>query len=499
LYAILGPEGIDAGVNARVHALARALEGTAGITDLIPGYWNLYIEFDPNVSSVAALKARVRRLEPTLDSAPSSGRTHVIPVRYNGADLDDVAALTGLAPGEVISRHTARDYTVYAVGFTPGFPYLGTLESALHVPRLGTPRLSTPAHSVAIAGAQTGIYPLPSPGGWRVVGTALRRVFDPHRAKPVLLEPGDTVRFQADAHGSLEPAALPTDTTPEGTPVFAVLEAGLLSSIQDGGRYGVGRYGLARAGALDARAARVANALVGNAPGSAVVEMTLRGPTLRTLEPALVAIAGAGMGVRLNGRSLELNSSLAVKPGDTLEFPGAPDGVRAYLAVRGGFAGARLYGSTSTDLRAGLGGQALRSGGTLHRLEARGSVLEGRRWHSTLEPGAVAALRVTPGPQAHLFPPLTWRTLLEGTYRVVSGDRMGIRLEGPALEAARFDITSEGVPVGAVQVNSGGQLMLLLNDRGTLGGYAKIAVLRRSSLDVVAQLRPGARVRFALG
>jgi KipI family sensor histidine kinase inhibitor len=497
-YIALGPEGIDAGVNARVHALARALEGTPGVTDLIPGYWNLFVEFDPLLTARARLEHIVRTLESKLEGAAFVGREHVIPVRYDGADLEAVAELTGLPTTEIIARHTSSPYTVYALGFTPGFPYLGTLEPALHVQRLAVPRAHTPAHSVAIAGAQTGIYPLPSPGGWRVIGSALRRVYDPHRAQPFLLEPGDRVRFQAVERGDLEPSTPAPDAALEGVPLFRVLETGLLSSVQDAGRRMVGRYGLARAGALDPRAAHAANALVGNASDAPVLEFALRGPTLEVLEPAVLALAGGGVRVVLNGHDLELHKSFTVRRGDHLEFPSVANGVRAYLAVRGGINGALRFGSRNTDLRAGLGGMRLEAGDVVHRLEAAPrAVRAGFAWTPPALEG-IAVLRVTPGPQAALFPPEAWRTFLKSTYRVSSGDRMGVRLEGARLEATRFDITSEGVPVGAVQVNSSGQPMVLLNDRGTLGGYAKIAVLARSSLGVAAQLRPGARVRFAL-
>jgi KipI family sensor histidine kinase inhibitor len=511
-YVCLGEEGISQPVNARVHALAAALEGTTGVTDLIPGYWNLFVEFDPDLTSRTKLEREIRkRLSSALPEAV--GREVVIPVRYDGADLPDIETLTGLTRAEIIQLHSSRAYTVFAVGFTPGFPYMGTLDERLRVPRLATPRATTPRNSVAIANLQTGIYPMPSPGGWRVVGTALEDVFDATRDEPFLLCAGDRVRFEPQpSPGTRSPRATlsrkpgegqisPQRNQGEGKAVARILEPGLLSTLQDFGRRMVGRFGLARAGALDAYSHRVANALLGNHPDAPTLEMTLRGVTLEVLEDSVFAVAGSGMRVLRNGSSVPMNSSFAMRRGDRLAFPpevstGAR-GVRSYLAVRGGFVGQSVYGSQSTDLRAGLGGARLEAGMILHAREAR-PIRGGRRFATFDSSLEEMVLHVTPGPQAQLFPLEAWRALTSTSYRVLTGDRMGLRLEGAALNAERFEIVSEGVPVGSLQVPSSGQPMLLLNDRGTLGGYAKIAVVKRADFKRAAQLRSGDRVRFRL-
>ena len=499
-YAVLGAEAIDERVNIRVQSLARRLEGTLGITDLIAGYWNLLIEFDPRLTTQARLEAVVTDQLSMLEQSNEPQREIVIPVRYDGTDLLEVSRLTGLSPLEIARVHSARTYRVYALGFTPGFAYLGSLEKSLHVPRLSVPRSTTPAHSVAIAGAQTGIYPMASPGGWRVIGNALRRVFDQTRTSPFLLRAGDTVRFVNTPDAPLEAEAneVTQSDAGDGIPTFAVLEPGLLTSVQDDGRQMVGHYGLGRSGTLDSRSSHLANALVGNVPSAATLEISLRGPTLTVLSPALVALAGGGVSLRLNRRDTPLNQSLTVKPGDRLAFPHAPHGSRAYLAVRGGFDAPLIYGSRSTDLRSGIGGQRLIAGKVLHRIETRAAGRAGFAFAPYSPARAVTTLRVSKGPQVALFPSSAWQTFQNATYVVTSGDRMGLRLSGPTLEATRFEIVSEGVPVGSVQVNSSGLPMLLLADRGTLGGYAKIAVVQQRDLHKASQLRPGDSLRFQL-
>jgi KipI family sensor histidine kinase inhibitor len=197
-------EGIDGAVNARVHALARAVRSALGgrIAEVVPSYRSLLVLFDPLGVARGELEREVARLagEGGAGAADDGARSRLVelPVLYGGAhgpDLAEVAAHAGLAPDEVVRRHAAPEYRVHLLGFTPGFPYLGGLDPRLATPRLATPRAEVPAGSVAIGGAQTGVYPVASPGGWRIVGRTPLRLFDPSRAEPFLLAPGDRVRF----------------------------------------------------------------------------------------------------------------------------------------------------------------------------------------------------------------------------------------------------------------------------------------------------------------
>ncbi|MGA0092990.1 MAG: 5-oxoprolinase subunit PxpB [Chthoniobacterales bacterium] len=184
----------------RALAVARELEKNppAGLREFTMGYTSALLEFDQAMVGGAAIRIGkiIERLAvpgPVADE----GRLVEIPVVYDGEDLAVVARHTGLAEREVIARHSGRDYRVWLLGFAPGFPYLGGLDDALHLPRRAKPRTRIAAGSVAIAGSQTGIYPSESAGGWHILGRTAATLFNPQAAEPFLLRPGDTVRFVA--------------------------------------------------------------------------------------------------------------------------------------------------------------------------------------------------------------------------------------------------------------------------------------------------------------
>src|SRR5690348_11690275 len=199
---------IDPKINGRVHAAAARLRASAlpGIVEIAPAYATLLLRFDPRVyekgsgSFCRAVQSVLATPSKQNEPDPFSGREIEIPVCYGGAhgpDLEEVAEHAGLDPQQVIERHAAREYTVAMLGFAPGFPYLLGLDRALHTPRRVTPRTRVPAGSVAIGGAQTGIYPRELPGGWILIGRTPLVLFDPQRDPPCLLAPGDRLRFRA--------------------------------------------------------------------------------------------------------------------------------------------------------------------------------------------------------------------------------------------------------------------------------------------------------------
>ncbi|AJY14080.1 5-oxoprolinase subunit PxpB [Burkholderia dolosa] len=182
----------------RVWAVAAAARAWPDVVDVVPGMNNLTIVFDALATSADSLIPALRDAWDSADVEHADGRDVEIPVQYGGAagpDLQAVAAHTGLSADEVVARHAAGEYVVFFLGFQPGFAYLGGLDASLHTPRRAAPRLEVPAGSVGIGGAQTGIYPTTSPGGWQLIGRTSQVLFDPSRPQPTLLLPGDRVRF----------------------------------------------------------------------------------------------------------------------------------------------------------------------------------------------------------------------------------------------------------------------------------------------------------------
>ena len=194
---------------ARALAVARALENfpPEGMREFTMGYGSVLLELAGDEKAVArwgqrALPGLIDQWR-ALDPATTEARTVEIPVVYDGEDLAEVALRTGLDVAEVIARHSERDYRVWLLGFAPGFPYLGVLDEALHLPRRETPRPRIAAGSVAIAGGQTGIYPSESAGGWHIIGRTTEKLFDAQAAEAFLLRPGDAVRFVATGAGDV--------------------------------------------------------------------------------------------------------------------------------------------------------------------------------------------------------------------------------------------------------------------------------------------------------
>jgi KipI family sensor histidine kinase inhibitor len=194
-------DAIDPAINRRVRGLFLAVDGAHldGVRDLVPTYRSLLVSYDPLQTTFAALGERLSNLAARLDDTPPlAPRVVEIPTAYGGTfgpDLPFVASHNGLTEDEVVAIHSGTDYLVYMMGFSPGFAYLGGMSERIAAPRLETPRTAIPAGSVGIAQLQTGIYPVESPGGWRLIGRTPVSLFDPSRNPPVVVDAGNLIRF----------------------------------------------------------------------------------------------------------------------------------------------------------------------------------------------------------------------------------------------------------------------------------------------------------------
>ena len=193
---------IDEDINRKVSSLCRTLEEhrIKGVMDMIPSYTSLLVVYDGSVTSYRKVLKKIQRLESGLteDGGVKKRIVHHIPVCYDEAfapDLKDVAAYAGLSQEEVIRLHCEREYLIYMLGFLPGFVYLGGLDQRIACPRLQSPRVKIPVGAVGIGGEQTGIYPLESPGGWRLIGSTPLKVYDAERKPPILYQMGEYIKF----------------------------------------------------------------------------------------------------------------------------------------------------------------------------------------------------------------------------------------------------------------------------------------------------------------
>jgi antagonist of KipI len=286
------------------------------------------------------------------------------------------------------------------------------------------------------------------------------------------------------------------------TEVLQVLAPGPFTSVQDRGRYGFQQFGVPVSGALDHFAYAAANALVGNPENAAVLEITFLGPKIEVLAGAVLAVTGADVPIFVSDEIRPTWTSFCVRTGDTIRIGAARKGVRAYLAVRGGIDTPEIMGSRSTYV---LG----RFGGFEGRPLAKGDILRCGKAETTdrietvpqnLRPKFESriSLRSVPGPQDDYFGAAIG-VLFSSEFTISSqADRMGYRLEGPAIEfkqGSPKSIISEPSLAGAVQVPADGNPIILFGEQ-TVGGYAKIATVITPDLDVLAQARPGDRVRF---
>jgi inhibitor of KinA len=196
LLVTLG-RSIDPELLGQVLALDQALRDRrpTGLIRSVPAYASLLCHYDPNVTDAARLEAGIRQFEGQVEASVPFGAVVDVPTRYDGPDLADVALKTNLTPAGVVEAHAGREYLVYCVGFAPGFTYCGALPDQLAVPRLASPRLRVSAGSIGIAGRQTGIYAVESPGGWNLIGRTALRLFDPAADPPARFKPGDRLRF----------------------------------------------------------------------------------------------------------------------------------------------------------------------------------------------------------------------------------------------------------------------------------------------------------------
>ncbi|WP_431711261.1 carboxyltransferase domain-containing protein [Glutamicibacter uratoxydans] len=452
-----------------------------------------------------------------LNTAPAdTGELVTVDVTYDGADLTEVAELTGLSIEAVIKAHTTQQWTAAFGGFVPGFAYLMGENDSLNVPRRNTPRTAVPAGSVALAGAYSAVYPRQSPGGWQLLGHTNTPMWDLSRENPALIRPQDRVQFRAVREQTrLNTAPASGHCEQWAHPSLEVLDAGLQSLFQDLGRVAQANLGVTGSGAADTASSRQANRLVGNPARATVIENLTGNLELRALTDVVLAVTGATAElvvtpsaedrIRIE-RTPAMNTPFALLAGERLKLWPTGEGLRSYLAVRGGFSADSVLGSSSTDTLSGLGPPAIATGNKLYIGQPATLSVVGHPEPSTLPRPAADGdylLRVVPGPRQDWFGSAGIEQLLHQRWEVSSeSNRVGLRLQAhdaaPLARIRTGELASEGMLPGALQVPPSGLPVLFLADHPVTGGYPVIATVIEADLPAAAQLPPGATVRFTL-
>jgi KipI family sensor histidine kinase inhibitor len=487
----------------------------AGIREIIPAARTVMIEFDPAVLSLETLALALRGLD-TAQTSDRAGECIQIPVQYDGEDLSAVAELLKMSREDVVRLHTGHDYLVAFTGFAPGFAYLAEGDPRLAVPRRQSPRTLVPAGSVGLAGAFSGVYPKASPGGWQLIGTTPLAMFDIERQPASLLQPGQRVRFfdmakdraytiQAGANAASFSKHRPRTAKPSKNAV-EILGVGLPVLFQDLGRQGLVSQGISRSGAADRESLAAANRLVGNVPDAATLEITLGGFSLGMRGQGVMAVTGARVQVTIttaSGKRIQSphHQAFAVEEGDIVTLSIASSGMRAYLAVRGGFDIAPVLGSCATDMLAQIGPEPLKGGDVIGIADApAGSLIALGETPAFAMPRAdeTVTLDIVLGPRTGWFTQGSVDRFLKEEWTVsAQSSRVGIRLQGEALEREiAGELPSEATIRGAIQVPASGQPVLFLVDHPLTGGYPVIGNVASHHLDLAGQVPVGARIRF---
>ena len=508
--------------NAAAHRLAAAVAADRhppyDVGDVIIGFRSVVVELPTGGHDSEGVERWVHRLDPTVGTPtdPVTGPVAVVgaqarrielPVVFDGPDLSFVAAITGMTTRQVVSSLTGARLQVAFLGFSPGFAYLRGLPPELAaVARRPQPRTSVPAGSVAVAGGFASVYPQSTPGGWMLLGRTAVELFDPELPPYALLRSGDEVRFTESTGPAPGPG--PADDGSDrpllaasGPRPVEVVEAGLLTTVQDLGRTGVAAVGVPRAGAADPDALVLANRLMGNPDGAACLEVTAVGPTLRFTADAHACVVGHA-DVTLDGRDVAAGTVLPVAAGQALRIGTVRSGLRATVAFAGGLATPQLFGSRSVDVLSGLGTGPLRAGDEL-------DLGTPSRPHGHLDPSLLddgdttipRVLRALPGP--HDGGGAALDALATTTFVVrPDSNRIGVRLEpegdGTIVVPDPPVVDSCPVVTGAVQVPPSGRPIVLLPDHATVGGYPVLATVITADHPVLGRLRPGDRVRLRL-
>ena len=449
---------------------------------------------------------------------------HNIPVCYDpelGSDLVALSKEKKMSTVELIREHSARKYLVYFIGFQPGFVYLGGLNPKLHTPRKSTPSKHVAKGSVAIGGAQTGIYPADAPGGWHVIGRTYLNLFNPSHTLACKYKSGDFIEFtpisrtEFDLNLEKIQGSANEIKRRKDDAVFKLLKSGIYSSIQDLGRRGYRALGVVQSGAMDQISARLANSLVGNSPSEAVLEITYGGLQLECLSSCNIVLCGADFSSKKNNLPLEMNKVIGLRRGDLITMGQRKNGARTYVAIEFGFDTELIMGSRSYYGPV-TGKKRLKDGDLLYQSKNQICSSEVPKIQPTVESCGLSkafdlshlgklidfsisktiVLTASPGPEYNTLKDSIKKSIYQ-EFTIGANDRMGYLL----IERIQNDcppIYSSAVLPGTVQLTPSGQLIVLANDGQVTGGYPRVLLVSDQSMCQLSQLISGQKIRFKI-
>lgn len=482
-----------------------------GFTETVPAYNSITVFFQPELmitfdkSPTVFVKRHIEKLIAEKSILPAFKNNHVsIPVCYDeefGPDLPFISETKGISVQQVIATHQKKDYHVYMMGFLPGFSYMGEVDDKIAVSRKASPRAVIEKGSVGITGNQTGIYPLSSPGGWQIIGRTPCCLFDINKEDPFFFKTGDTVHFESitkeEFYKYKEKENSEIVQEEEKNPNVIVRKAGVYSTFQDNGRFGFRSYGVPESGAMDAYSHNIANALVGNEMNCATIECTIGGLCLEFNINTVIALTGAGI-VFVNGKSIPLYQPHNIALNDVVEVRFNNKGIRTYLAVQGGFTSKVIMNSRSASPKINIGTTLKKDMGLRVERSQTKQVLNKIDKLEIPVFESHKTIRIIDGNEINWITKESIQQFYTEQFALSNRcDRMGYLLEGkPIYLENKVEMLSTAVVKGTIQLTPSGQLIVLMNDCQTTGGYPRIGQIAAIDLRVMAQLKQGDTILF---
>lgn len=534
---------INENINHRVLAIAyymRDLE-IVGVLDIMSAYASVSVIYDIceiRKNYTSATRYLTEQIELAILNCDFTVTSQIkvveIPVCYDvslGIDLIEMSLEKKMSITDIIAAHTSKLYRVYLIGFLPGFPYMGIVDESIATPRKKSPRTKIEAGNVGIADAQTGIYPSDSPGGWNIIGKTPLKMFDAKKEYPVFLQPGDDVQFKQISLEQFRELKEESEKTNEklelsqpspSTSILSVIKSGTADSIQDLGRFGFQHLGINPTGVMDRIAAQTANFLVGNVADEAVLECHFPACSIVFHKSILIAISGGDFTPTLDEKEIKLNTPIYVQRGATLNFKKWKNGARTYIAVKNGFEIEKWLGSYSTNLKANAGGFNGRNLKKDDQIKVKsdshdvGLKMKSEKqddsffnFHFSIFPWHVEIDNLYAFEEIEILVGNDFETLTDGSQQklfsnefliTMRSDKMGYRLLSDPLimKNENRSLLSSGVTLGTMQLLPTGQIIILMSDHQTTGGYPKIGHVASASFAALAQTPINKKIRFKL-